>query len=204
MVTGSLLIAIGQTRLHYRHEGHIILQRDPSGKPISQNILTHDVLKLSAGRMFKSGCCFWHPLLAAPDYCHNWASKMTFCVWLSVCVRDPELVNLKWKRLFQGVLTPYCSAGSLRDLIKVIFWDVLSYCIRIIAPRISSFLVSNSASHRFSQVDSSVSVYLVPHLTFHTAASSSHQVFCLWFGLSETCCWSETLEGPMREELTSG
>ena len=67
-----------------------------------------------------TGCCFWHPLLAAPDYRHNWASKMTFLCVIK-CVRDPELVNLKWKRLFQGVLTPYCSAGSLRDLIKVFF-----------------------------------------------------------------------------------
>lgn len=120
--------------------------------------------------------------------------KWHFCV--CVCVRDPELVNLKWKRLFQGVLTPYCSAGSLRDLIKVFFG---MYCILYPDYRtgISSFLVSNSASHRFSQVDSSVSC-----ATYRN--SSSHQVFCLWFGLSETCCWSETLEGPMREELTSG
>lgn len=144
-----------------------------------------------------TGCCFWHPLLAAPDYCHNWASKMTFCVWLSVCVcvRDPELVNLKWKRLFPRSANALLQCGFSEGLDQGIFWDVLSYCIRIIAPAF------NPASLRFSQVDSSVScaTFDIPH---HN--SSSHQVFCQWFGLSETCCWSETLEGPMREELTSG
>ena len=45
----------------------------------------------------------------------------------------------------------------------------------------------------------SCATFDIPHRN-----SSSHQVFCQWFGLSETCCWSETLEGPMREELTSG
>jgi len=93
MVTGSLLIPFGQTRLHYRHEGHIlhILQGDPSRKPISQDILTHDVLKLSAGRIFKwlvvvFDTHFWQlQTIAIIEH-----PKWHVCVWLSV------FVTLSW------------------------------------------------------------------------------------------------------------